>query len=506
MNRVTRRQALKAGLAGLAAVTVGSPTSQAATTALHEGSFHYDHVLGTSLDVWVHASEPATTEAVEHLVLAEIERLRGIFSTYDPNSELSRLNRTDQPVAVSNDLRAVLGEYEVWQRRSRGACSAQTGALVKLWADAERCGIQPDAATLEALARQTGETAFHLNGDTVTRLTDQSLNLNSVAKGYILQRTTAAVRSNIPDVTALLLNLGGDLCGWNPAGWIIGVQDPFRPEENAVPLTVMRLQAVAVATSGGYQRGYTVSDRHYSHLIDPRTGWPADAVAAATVTAADSVTANVLATTLCILNPADGLRLVAATLGAECLIVTPDGQQLRSAGFAAFELPADDSPKKDGDQPDKATGDPWPDDYQVTVNLELPKPEGGRARRPYVAVWVEDADGKAVRTVTVWGDNRRWLSELSGWWKLAKDDKELVKAVTRATRAPGKYAVAWDGKDDAGKPLPQGTYTIKVEVHREHGKHVVQTGKIVCAAEGAKVKLDKNAEAEETAIEYGKKE
>jgi hypothetical protein len=117
----------------------------------------------------------------------------------------------------------------------------------------------------------------------------------------------------------------------------------------------------------------------------------------------------------------------------------------------------------------------------------------------------EDDAGKAVRTLAVWGDAPKYLRDLSDWWKIGKGDADLVKAVTRATRGPGKYNLVWDGKDDKGNALPQGTYTVRVEVHREHGKHLRQSGKIDCKEDDAAVKLDKNEEAGETAVEYGKK-
>src|SRR5262249_3516554 len=130
---------------------------------------------------------------------------------------------------------------------------------------------------------------------------------------------------------------------------------------------------------------------------------------------------------------------------------------------------------------------------------------GMKYRKPYVAIWFENADAKAVRTIAVWGNNPKYTKDLTQWWKFAKDDAALVKAVTRATRNPRKYTLAWDGKDDAGKPLPQGTYTVFVEVHREHGKHLTQTGKIACAAEPAMLTLEKNAETDATVVEYAKK-
>src|SRR5262249_45043803 len=294
--------------------------------------------------------------------------------------------------------------------------------------------------------------------------------------------------------------LGGDLGGWGHR--LVGVQDPKRPEDNARPLTALRLSDRAVATSGGYQRFYQIDGRRYSHLLDPRTGRPADGVAAVTVVAPTSVTANALATMLCVMRPDEGLRLVERTAGAACLLISPDGRQVRSRGFAALEVPIVAEEKKE----DSTKKGAWPAEHQVTVSIEIPKIDTARKyRRPYVAVWIEDGDGKAVRTITVWGNSPRWLPTMSGWWKIGKDDGGLVKSVTRATRAPGKDSVAWDGKDDAGKALPQGTYTVRVEVHREHGKHVFQSGKIACGKDEAKLTLEKNAETGETGVEYGKR-
>ena len=84
---------------------------------------HHDHIIGTSLDVWLTAPDEAAADAAEHAILAEIERLRRVFSLYDPDSELSRLNRTREPMSVSADMIEVMRQYEVWQQRSHGAFS-----------------------------------------------------------------------------------------------------------------------------------------------------------------------------------------------------------------------------------------------------------------------------------------------------------------------------------------------------------------------------------------------
>ena len=105
-----------------------------------------------------------------------------------------------------------------------------------------------------------------------------------------------------------MLTWGHDATG--SSGWTIGVQDPFHPEENAVPLMTLRARDRAIATSAAYERPYRIGNRRYSHIFDPRTGRPAEGIASATVVADDNVAANALATTLCVLTPEEGLKLV----------------------------------------------------------------------------------------------------------------------------------------------------------------------------------------------------
>lgn len=509
MSTPSRRDLFRAGAAGLGAAALGS-SATAAGTEPAERSFHYDHVLGTSLDVWVVGSASAAAEA-ETAALNEIERLRTVFSLHDPESELSRLNRASGPFTASADLAAVLNAYRQWQEQTGGALNAQMGGLTRAWDSAN--GSTPDAAALAKVVRRIQSPGWTTEGNVVTRHTDQPFNLNSIAKGYILQKTADAVKQ-VTGICAGIVNLGGDMAVWGEQEWTLGVQDPFTPAENAPPLARIRLRNMSVATSGGYMRTYTVDGRKRSHILDPRTGQPADKVAGATVIADDSTTANALATALCVLGPVDGLRL-AERLGAAALVIDADGREHRTGSFVKFELPGDlptgdekkpDEKKPDDKKKDDKKGEPWPDDYQVTLNFELPTPSGGRARKPYVAFWVEDADGKAVRTIAVWGNNPRWLATMSSWWPVGKDDKSLLRAVTKATRAPGKYELVWDGKDDAGKALPQGTYKVKLEVHREHGKDDLQTGKIECGAKEAKITMDKKDEVGESTVKYAKKE
>ena len=84
-------------------------------------------------------------------------------------------------------------------------------------------------------------------------------------------------------------------------------------------------------------------------------------------------------------------------------------------------------------------------------------------RRPYVAIWIEDANHFPVRTLGLWYQKPRWLPNLNAWHHADQmrnqvEHRDITASVTSATRHPGKYTVKWDGKDDTGSPVPGGVY------------------------------------------------
>ena len=493
----------------MGAALLGSSGSAAAASSPDpsEWHFHRDHILGTSLDLGFVAPNREVAELAEAEALGELECIRLAFSLHDPNSELSQLNRSSSARPLTAEMFLALLEAKRWFQWTGGAYNARVGAIHKLWVKAEQCGTLPDPHSLSALASEIASPGWHIDEEkmTVRRLGEQTLDLNAFAKGYAIHRAARVVKERVPEVRAGLINLGGDMIGWGKT-WPIGIQNPATPADNAPPLGGVALYDGAIATSGGYQRIFTIDSIRYSHLLDPRTGRPAEGIASATVLAPYSVLANMLATSLCVIHPEAGLQLVASLPDTSCLIVTASGMRISSPGFPLLPAQRMMQVVQDGKPEDKKPkADAWPEGFQVSVALELPKVGAGRYRRPYTALWVENAEGKAVRTLAVWGNAPKYLKDLNDWWKIGKDDKDLIKAVTRATRGPGKYDLAWDGRDDKGNALGQGTYTIRIEVTREFGQHLRQSGKIECKANPTSVKVAMNAETGETVIEYGMK-
>ena len=469
-------------------------------------TFHQENILGTSYDLHVVAPSHADADAANAAALGEIERLRKILSTYDPASDISKINASRDPVKVAPELVALLKLYDLWHAKTQGAYSADLGAWVQLWKNAEAAGTLPAAQDLAPILQATKSPLFTINeaAGTVQRLANRPINIDSLGKGFIVSQAAAVATQQSPAARGLLLNIGGDIAaaGYSmldrKVKWPIAVADPLHPAENASPIVRLSLSNMSVATSGGYARGYAIDGQRLSHIIDPRSGKAVDvnpagaarkwSVASATVVAADNATANALATTLCVLTPEEGLALIKATPGTECFLVLADGAHLRSDGFHKFEVPSASSFEQSmvADQ----DGERWPLGFEVAINLQV-KPETDRnSERPYAAVWIEDDRHQHVTTLAVWGNDPKWLQDMPGWWKFGRMDQKLVASVTRATRPAGKYAVVWNGKDRLGRPVPKGEYTVYVEVDYDHGGRVFSGGKITCRDAPAATTID----------------
>ncbi|MBE3037373.1 MAG: DUF2271 domain-containing protein, partial [Chloroflexi bacterium] len=122
---------------------------------------------------------------------------------------------------------------------------------------------------------------------------------------------------------------------------------------------------------------------------------------------------------------------------------------------------------------------------------------------PYVAIWIEDSAGKAVRTISVWGKKQKYIRDLKTWWKIGVAQPTLVNAVSRASRAAGQYQLVWDGKDDKGAAVTPGTYTVRVETARENGPNTLLAGPIPCADKPATAAIPGNNEVDAVGLSYG---
>lgn len=290
-------------------------------------AYHYERVLGTSLELQVTAPDDRAARRAEHAALAEADRLESILSGWSAASELARwLSTVDVDVPVSRELAEVLKAGEAWRVRTGGAFNAGALALVDRLRDRdedEPGAPPPDVGALLDALRRPLWSVDRARG-VARRLAALPVSLDAIAKGYVVRRAAAAALA-ADGVTEVLLNIGGDLQHLGEGTVAVGVADPFAPAENAPLLATVRLGGEALATSGGYRRGFQLGGRRVSHIVDPRSGRPAERVVSASVIAPDCATADALSTACSVLTPAESVALADATPGAACLLVEADG-------------------------------------------------------------------------------------------------------------------------------------------------------------------------------------
>ena len=141
------------------------------------------------------------------------------------------------------------------------------------------------------------------------------------------------------------------------------------------------------------------------------------------------------------------------------------------------------------------SGSALPTGKELAITYTYTSESGGRARNPYMAVWIEDPSGAARRTLEVsfeqGGKGRRYLHELVRWSgadqvRQITGGVDVTTTVSSATRLPGSYSFVWDGRDDAKAALPSGDYVVCIEAAREHGPYSLVKEPVTLGADSFK--------------------
>lgn len=477
---------LSLALASVSALLTASPAAlpaaplpQIGTTAI-SGTWtsHYESILGTSLDLRIRAASSATAQRAEHALLAEFDRQSAILSAWNPGSEFAQWQATHgTPVPVSHDLLATLARFDYWQCQTDGLLNPAVADAAGLWKQAAATGKSPSAALLNASASRMAARQWQLDAvhGTATRIPGSPLVLASFVKSRI---TAAAAQAALrAGATGVMLNVGGDIVLRGDLDQRVDIADPYADADNGDPLDTVLLRDRTIATSGGYRRNLDLNGESISHLIDPRTAQPAAAVLSASVVAPDAEQAGALATALAIASPAEARLLLGDFPATDALVVYRSGERFQTDGWARLQQPRlDRAVFRAAPRPSTAAAPAaaWNQNFDLTIKLDIPRLDDPRYRRPYIAVWIEDENKYPVRTVALWFQKPKWLEDLRTWYR---DDRlrnltegtDISATASSATRAPGAYTLKWDGKDNDGKLVKPGKYTVCVEAAREHG-------------------------------------
>jgi FAD:protein FMN transferase len=287
--------------------------------------------MGTTYHIKVKAGRSIDLARVQARVDACLEQVNQSMSTFRPESEISRfndLNAVDTPFEVSAGFLRVMQTAREIHRLTEGAWDGTVDPLVNLWGFGKE-GALRQVPSAEAVAQAKARVGFDrieiAAGSHLTKKRpDVTVDLASIAKGYGVDQVAAVLGAlGFKD---FLVEIGGEVyaSGERPDGtaWRVGINRPQPDAPFDAIYKVVRLHDSAMATSGDYRNFYQVEGKSYSHIIDPRTGYPIqNNVVSATVVAANCTLADGLATALMVMGPEKGIALLDRLDGVEGLIV-----------------------------------------------------------------------------------------------------------------------------------------------------------------------------------------
>jgi thiamine biosynthesis lipoprotein len=292
-------------------------------------------LMGTTFRVQVVTADAHAGEAAIEAALDEVARVEERLSEWKATSEISAVNRAaGEPaaVAVGPELLEVVRRALEISQLTAGAFDITYASCGHLWSFREP-RVPEDDEIAQCLADVDYRRVELDAGAATIRLPDAAMKIgiSAIGKGYGVDRAAAVLEARgIHDYT---VDGGGDLRvrGRNvDRPWRIGIADPRRP--GALSRTV-GLSSGSLVTSGDYMLFFERDGRRYHHILDPRTGRPAQHAIAVTVMAPTAMDADALATGLFVLGPQRGLELVETLPGVEALITAPDRVEHASSGF-----------------------------------------------------------------------------------------------------------------------------------------------------------------------------
>jgi len=246
--------------------------------------------MGSAYSVAVYGEERTRMEEAVDAAFAEVHRLDEMLSNYNPESEVSEVNHTaaERPVAVTPELFDLLSACVKYSRESDGAFDITVGPLMKVWGFYKGTGRLPHRAEVRAALDRVGYRNIVLDGANRTVQFARSgveLDPGGIGKGYAVDRMIEVLKQ-YGIRTALVSASGSSIYGLGAPpgekGWKVQIRDP---KDQSKSVAEVYLKDESMSTSGNYEKFFRAEGKIYSHIMDPRTGWPAQGVLSVSVVA-----------------------------------------------------------------------------------------------------------------------------------------------------------------------------------------------------------------------------
>lgn len=294
-------------------------------------------MLGSPFEITVVSKDSVEGKQFTDLAIAEVKRIENQISDWIPTTPISLVNKNAgiQAVKVDSEVFDLVERAIKISQLTNGAFDISYASMDKIWKFDGSMTTMPTEEMIKKSVAKIGYENIVLDKSNQTiflQLAGMKLGLGGIGQGYIADKVRDLLVAN--GCKSGIVNVSGDINAWgkqiNGKPWTIGIINPMN--KNKVFAT-FPLENSSVETSGNYEKYVMFNGIRYSHIIDPRTGYPTQGVVSVSVFAKQTEIADALATGIFVLGVEVGLDLVNQLKGIECIIVDDKGKIHSSKGI-----------------------------------------------------------------------------------------------------------------------------------------------------------------------------
>jgi FAD:protein FMN transferase len=287
-------------------------------------------LMGSRFDISVVSNTSVEGNQYIDLAVNEISRIEKLISSWDANSQTSEIIRNAgiKPVIVDEELFQLIKRAIKISELTKGAFDISYASMDKVW---HFDGSMTEMPSEEIIKKSVSKVGYkniildEINHSVFLKLEGMKIGFGAIGKGYAADKAKALLQQN--GVKAGIINASGDLNAWGtqPDGkdWLVAIVNPLNKDKVFSWLPVSNS---AVVTSGNYEKYVKFNNVLYTHIIDPRTGYPSTGILSATIFTANAELADALATSVFVMGVDVGLDFVNQLKGVECIIVDKDNK------------------------------------------------------------------------------------------------------------------------------------------------------------------------------------
>jgi thiamine biosynthesis lipoprotein len=287
-------------------------------------------LMGSKFSITTVCNDSAEAEKFISLAVAEIQRIEKIISSWDSDSETQQINKNAgiKPVKVSNELFNLIQRSIHLSQITDGAFDITVGPMIKVWKfDGSMTSMPSESKIKEAISLVSYENIRLNETENTVFLTKKGMKLTfgALGKGYAADKAKDLLIGE--GVSGGIINASGDMNTWGKqaggSDWTVAITNPWN---KAHAYGTFDISGMAVVTSGDYEKQVEFNGKKYSHIIDPKTGYPAQGITSVTVFSPKAELADALATAIFIMGIEIGIDRINQIPETECIIIDNSGK------------------------------------------------------------------------------------------------------------------------------------------------------------------------------------